>query len=128
LNLFISHPPLQKISYSVLLKFWESSVGATHHFLQDDIDTFKKTVRENKIFDHVTLTCARNYQNDIVGFMGTSGNSVEMLFISLAVMNQDVGKMLILYAINNLGVTSVGVNEQNTHTTKFYEHFGFTIF
>ena len=59
--------------------------------------------------------------------MGTSGDSLEMLFISPSVMKQGVGKMLLLHAINNLGVTKVEVNEQNINATKFYEHFGFNV-
>ncbi|HWH64139.1 MAG TPA: GNAT family N-acetyltransferase [Ginsengibacter sp.] len=119
---------LQENSYPVLLEIWESSVRATHHFLRDgDIDIFKKTIRENEIFSHVALTCVRDTHDNIVGFMGTSGDSLEMLFISPSVMKQGVGKMLLLHAINNLGVTKVEVNEQNINATKFYEHFGFNV-
>ena len=119
---------LQKKEHPVLLTIWEASVKATHDFLQDgDVEVFKKIIQENDIFSHVDITCARNQQGDIVGFMGVSGNSLEMLFISPLVMKQGVGKMLLLHAINHLGITKVDVNEQNVEATKFYEHFGFTV-
>lgn len=84
------------------MDIWESSVKATHHFLRDgDIGVLKK-IEENDIFSLADLTCVRDSNNFIVGFMGTLENSLEMLFISPAVMKKGIGKMLLLHAINNL--------------------------
>jgi putative acetyltransferase len=117
---------LQKSEYPTLLDIWESSVKATHHFLKDgDIDVLKKIIVENDIFSLADLACVRDNNNCIVGFMGTSENSLEMLFISPDVMKKGIGKMLMLHAINNLHIAKVDVNEQNEQAVKFYEQFGF---
>ena len=69
---------LQQNEYPVLLEIWEASVKATHHFLKkDDIEFFKKTILEKKIFNLVDLTVVRNDNNIILGVMGVSGNSLE---------------------------------------------------
>ena len=41
---------------------------------------------------------------------------------------QGVGKKLITYAIDNLQVTKVDVNEQNIQAVGFYKHIGFNIY
>ena len=118
----------EKSEYSTLLNVWESSVRATHHFLEkNDIEGFKKIIQEKDVFNHVNLTCARDSNNNIVGFMGVSKDSVEMLFIDSRFIGKGIGKMLLLHAINDLNITRVDVNEQNEQALKFYEHFGFKI-
>lgn len=116
----------QKIEFDVLLSIWESSVRATHHFLKtEDIQFFKRIIQERQIFDLVSLTCVRDVNDDILGFMGVSGQSLEMIFLDPRAMGKGIGKILLRYAIDNLGVTKVDVNEQNHGAFKFYEHFGF---
>lgn len=39
-----------------------------------------------------------------------------------------IGKKLITYAIDNLQVTRVDVNEQNIQAVGFYKHMGFSIY
>jgi putative acetyltransferase len=117
-----------KSEFPLLLSIWESSVRATHHFLKpDDILFFKKTIEEQRIFDMVRLTCVRDEGNFILGFMGVSGKSLEMIFLDPKVTGKGIGKMLLMHAINHLGVTEVDVNEQNEDALKFYEHFGFRV-
>jgi putative acetyltransferase len=48
-----------------------------------------------------------------------------MLFINSNVIHQGIGRMLLLHAINDLGITRVDVNEQNEQAVGFYEYFGF---
>ena len=115
-----------KIDYPVLLDIWESSVKETHHFLKsDDIDFFKKTIQEKKLFDLVSLTIVRDSNNTIVGFIGVSEDTLEMMFLVPAAIGKGIGKMLIKHAIENLKITRVDVNEQNEKALRFYEHFGF---
>ena len=117
-----------KSEYPTLLAVWESSVRATHHFLdKNDIEMFKKIIQEKDVFNHVDLTCVRDTNNKILGFMGVSKDSVEMLFIDSRSIGKGIGKMLLLHAINNLNITKVDVNEQNEQALKFYEHFGFKV-
>lgn len=118
----------QKSEYATLLDVWESSVRATHHFLEKkDIEIFKKIIQEKDVFNHVNLTCARDMNNNILGFMGVSKDSLEMLFIDARSIGKGIGKLLLLHAMKDLNITKVDVNEQNERALKFYEHFGFKV-
>lgn len=118
----------QKSEYATLLDVWESSVRATHHFLEKkDIEIFKKIIQEKDVFNHINLTCARDMNNNILGFIGVSKDSLEMLFIDARSIGKGIGKLLLLYAIKDLNITKVDVNEQNEQALKFYEHFGFKV-
>lgn len=115
-----------KTEHPILLEIWESSVRATHHFLNPgDVDVLKKIIQEKELFSSVDLTCVRGENKIVLGFMGITDNNLEMLFVSAEGRGKGIGKLLLLHAINNLRVTKVDVNEQNTEAMKFYEHFGF---
>jgi putative acetyltransferase len=112
--------------YPILLEIWESSVRATHHFLkEEDIEFFKKVIREKEVFHHVKLTCARDTNNSMMGFLGVSEDNIEMLFIHADHIGKGAGRMLLLHAINELGIKKVDVNEQNGQALAFYERSGF---
>ena len=117
-----------KAEYNTLLEIWESSVRATHHFLkEEDIQFFKKIIQEKDVFSHVELSCVRDLKNNMLGFMGVSGENLEMIFIDAGFIGKGIGKMLLLHAIENLNIRKVDVNEQNESALKFYEHFGFKV-
>lgn len=117
---------IDKSHYPRLLAIWESSVRATHHFLRDgDVEVFKNIIQENDVFSLVTITAATDENKNIAGFMGISGDNIEMLFIDAAERGKGLGKLLIQHAINNCNVTKVDVNEQNIQAVDFYKHFGF---
>jgi putative acetyltransferase len=116
-----------KQNYSELIQIWESSVRATHHFLtENDIRTLRPLILE-EYFKAVKLVCAKNSNDEIIGFCGISGNKLEMLFISPDYMRQGVGSSLCRHAIQVFGVTMVDVNEQNEKAIKFYKTIGFRI-
>lgn len=48
-----------------------------------------------------------------------------MLFIDNDFRRTGIGKKLITFAIANLNVSKVDVNEQNTQAVGFYKHAGF---
>lgn len=50
-----------------------------------------------------------------------------MLFVDNACRGTGIGKKMIAYAIANLQVTKVDVNEQNAQAVDFYIHMGFSI-
>jgi len=115
----------EEADYSQLMVIWESSVKATHHFLKrEDFEFFKEVVPN--YFSHVDLYVLRSGK-EIVAFMGISGEHLEMLFVSGNVRGHGYGKKLLEYALNNLNVTKVDVNEQNTQAVGFYEKCGFKI-
>jgi putative acetyltransferase len=63
----------------------------------------------------------------MVGFIGIYGENLEMLFIAGAQRNKGYGKFLLNYAVENLNIKSVDVNEQNVQAIEFYKKFGFRI-
>ncbi|WP_231426731.1 GNAT family N-acetyltransferase [Pedobacter sp. Leaf250] len=115
-----------KNDYMVLIRLWEASVRATHHFLDDsDIIRYKQLIL-HKYFDQVDLYCFK--KNDVLlGFLGLSGDNIQMLFIEPSARRQGIGKELMKFAIEQKQATKVDVNEQNEQALGFYKHLGFVI-
>jgi putative acetyltransferase len=114
-------------NYAEMLNVWENSVRATHDFItEEDIEFFKPIIVE-QAFPAVTLRCIKGKSGSIIGFLGVHESKVEMLFVLNEVRGQGVGKVLLQYAIEQLGATKVDVNEQNPLAVGFYEHMGFNI-
>ena len=86
---------------------------ATHHFLtKQEIQKIKSYVPQ-AICQVKKLVVA--YRDQVpVGFMG--------------VLGQGIGKQLLLYGIQRLGVQELTVNAQNPNAVAFYRHFGFTVY
>ncbi|MBR10512.1 MAG: GNAT family N-acetyltransferase [Rickettsiales bacterium] len=118
---------INKEEYQSVVEIWEASVRATHDFLQEEDIAFFKPLILNEYLDAVNLRSARNEENEIVGFLGVAEENLEMLFIHPTYFSKGVGKMLLDYAINELSITKVDVNEQNKRATGFYLHSGFTV-
>lgn len=115
---------LKVTDYPRLMEIWESAVLHTHDFLKPvDFAYYKQNIPT--YFEYVTLFGYENSQKELVGFMGVAEDSLEMLFIDNAYRGQGVGKKLLHYAIDNLQVTKVDVNEQNSQGVGFYLHLGF---
>ncbi len=111
------------------LPVWERSVRATHTFLSDaEIATIKTYVPEAfKGVQHLVL--AYDDDNDTpLGFMGINEHNLEMLFLDPAYRGQGLGRTLLQYGIDNYGVDTLAVNEQNPSARGFYEHMGFVVF
>jgi putative acetyltransferase len=113
--------------YPAIVDVWEASVRATHDFLKEkDIQYFKPLIL-NTYLDAVDLRCIRNEKKEIVGFLGVAEQNLEMLFIHPDVRGKGIGKALLSYAIHNMNVIKVDVNEQNEQALGFYKHFGFQV-
>lgn len=111
--------------YWRLINIWESAVLHTHDFLkEEDFAYFKEQLPV--YFEHVTLL---GFEDDgvLVGFMGIAEENLEMLFVHNDCRGKGIGKKLMMYAIDNLNVTKVDVNEQNTQAVGFYKHIGFYV-
>lgn len=113
--------------YPELLAVWEASVRATHDFISEADIQFYKPLILQEYFYAVQLYCAVDEQGVVQGFMGLEGDKLEMLFIAPAVRGQGIGKILLQYAIQTLGVRCVDVNEQNEQAVGFYRHMGFGV-
>ncbi|MDL2251578.1 acetyltransferase [Odoribacter sp. OttesenSCG-928-J03] len=117
---------VSKEEYPELLRIWEASVRATHHFItEEDILFFKEVIPS--YFDAVSLFAVRNREGRILGFLGTSDEAVEMLFISPEARGKGIGKILLRQAVNQLHLKKVDVNEQNEQAVGFYQHMGFSV-
>lgn len=115
----------EKADYIQLITVWESSVKATHHFLKtEDFEFYKKVIPD--YFPNIDLYIIRSGKT-INAFMGISGDTLEMLFIAAESRGKGYGKRLLLYALDNLKVKNVDVNEQNIQALGFYEKFGFKV-
>lgn len=114
-------------NHAEMLDVWENSVRATHDFItEEDIEFFKPIIID-QAFPAVTLRCVKNESESILGFVGVHDSKIEMLFILNEARGQGVGKVLLQYAIEQFGATTVDVNEQNPLAVGFYEHMGFKV-
>ena len=119
---------ISKDDINDILEVWESSVRATHDFLnEDDILSLKPYVKEGTYYVS-KLACVRNEKGTIQAFMGVHDSKIEMLFVSDNCRGKGIGKKLIEYAIDVLNIKFVNVNEQNIQGVGFYKHMGFEIF
>lgn len=109
-----------------LMEIWESSVLNTHDFLKEEDFLYYKE-RLPVYFQYVNLF-GFEQEGILIGFMGIAEGNLEMLFIDNKYRGAGIGKKLITYAIDNLQVTKVDVNEQNVQAVGFYEYMGFNIY
>jgi putative acetyltransferase len=113
--------------FSALLLLWESSVKASHHFLDHTaIQELRPAVRES-LREVAVLAVCRDESGQILAFMGVDGPRLEMLFAAPFAWGQGAGSRLLAWAIADMGVDETEVNRQNPRAIKFYEKFGFRI-
>ena len=110
-----------------LVAVWERSVRATHAFLSDAEVAQIKPFVPQALAGVGTLVVAER-EGAPVGFMGVEGGRLEMLFLDPDVRGQGLGRMLLTYGIEHLGVTELTVNKQNPGAVGFYEHMGFVTY
>ena len=107
-----------------LLEVWERSVLATHKFLNpSDFEEIKALVQaiDFNLFEVYCLLDA----DKVFGLIGVADKKIEMLFLLPEYFGSGYGKMLVTFAVQQLGANKVDVNEQNTNATNFYKHLGF---
>lgn len=119
--------PVIAEEYEEVVALWERSVRASHDFLPEEDILFFRPLILNEFLPMVTLFCTKTSTGNISGFVGVAENKVEMLFIDPDYMGQGLGKQLLNYAISQLGVTEVDVNEQNPKAVGFYLNNGFEV-
>ncbi len=107
------------------MEIWERAVRATHHFLkEEDILQYKELIY-NKYLDLVDLYGFVDEKGVLSGFVGISGEAIQLLFVDANKRGTGVGKRLVAYAVREKGSKTVDVNEQNQQAVRFYEHLGF---
>jgi len=79
-----------------ILNVWESSVRATHHFLEEaDILVYKTLIGEEYL-DTLQLFGIRDENNQLLGFIGISGKAIRLLFVLPAARAMGIGLSLII--------------------------------
>ncbi|MBM6815872.1 GNAT family N-acetyltransferase [Olsenella uli] len=110
-----------------LVAVWERSVRATHAFLSDaEVAAIKPFVPQ--ALAGVGALFVAEKDGVPVGFMGVEDGRLEMLFLDPDARGRGLGRTLLTYGIERLGVTELTVNEQNPQAVGFYEHMGFSTY
>jgi putative acetyltransferase len=110
--------------YPDIMRVWESSVLATHHFLaKEDFELFKSII-PGQVLPVLELYVIGD--THIAGVLGVAGDGLEMLFIEAGSRGKGYGKALTQFAITQLHITHMDVNEQNEQAVDFYRKMGFT--
>lgn len=125
MQLLLETPALEE--WPALEEIWEAAVRAPHLFLPETDLLLIRPLLASQYFPAAQLTCARNSHGRILGFLGHSGNRVEMLFVDPAQHGLGIGTRLMRHAIDRFGVTRVDVNEQNPAALAFYRRLGFEV-
>lgn len=113
-------------AYPALLKVWETSVRATHEFLDEAaIIELRPVVLE--AFAHVRLYGLREADGCWQGFLGRDGENLAMLFLHPAARGRGLGRALVAHADAEAPLRRVDVNEQNPAARGFYERLGFVV-
>ena len=107
-----------------LVNVWERSVRVTHAFLSKEEIAGIKPFVPQALMSVETLVVAKR-DGSPVGFMGVQDGRLEMLFLDPEARGRGLGRALLTYGIEQLGVNELTVNEQNPQAVGFYEHLGF---
>ena len=110
-----------------LLRIWEASVRASHHFLTED-DIRSLCPHAEEAIRQIETLWVVEYDDVRIGFMGIQSDKIEMLFLHPDYFRKGIGRMLIQKAVSEADVQYVDVNEQNPAAVKFYEKMGFRTF
>ena len=108
-------------------EIWRSAVLATHHFLSpEDFEDISQLV-EKSYLPSVPLVVAVDGEDMPQGFMGTTGDNVDALFVHAKNRGQGVGRLLLGSFFADREEVTVDVNEQNIFGRAFYEKMGFEV-
>lgn len=116
----------QESDFDVLTDVWEAAVRATHDFLTETMITELRAQVRHDYLKAVELRVLVE-AGTVRGFLGGGGDKLEMLFVAPEARGQGIGRQLLTYAVEQLGVKTLDVNEQNPQALGFYEHQGFEI-
>ncbi|WP_109469983.1 acetyltransferase [Mycolicibacter heraklionensis] len=112
--------------YPRLVAIWHSAVDATHDFLADADRADIESQLAEAYFPSVHLTVAE-IDGVPVGFAGTAGERLEMLFVHADARGRGVGSALLEHATAEHGIRLVDVNKQNEQAVDFYVRRGFVV-
>ncbi|SKA69536.1 GNAT family N-acetyltransferase [Desulfobaculum bizertense] len=126
MNLYSIRPATEQ-DYDSIIDVWEASVRASHDFLSEEDISYLRPLIRDQYLAAVTLHVMCFAKSRIVGFLGTHGQSVEMLFLHPEHWRKGLGRQLMEFAIKECGARLVDVNEQNPKAAAFYTALGFEL-
>lgn len=112
---------------NALLRLWEASVQASHHFLTEE-DIQRLAPFAGEAIRGIETLLVMYQGNRPVAFMGVENGKIEMLFVAPDSFGSGFGKRLVRLAIEQHHARYVDVNEQNPEAEGFYRHLGFSVF
>lgn len=119
--------PIDRSQTDQLIEVWEAAVRATHDFLTDgDIAALRPLVQDG-VFALTHVRGAHDDEQRLVAFLGVEGTKLEALFVHPDWHGRGLGRQLVRHAVDELGIETVDVNEQNTRAVAFYLHLGFQV-
>ncbi|MBC1722467.1 GNAT family N-acetyltransferase [Listeria seeligeri] len=114
-----------KQDYQLILAIWEKSVIATHHFLSaEDRLFYKEQIPLFPDKEDLLLWCDGER---VIGFSGTSGRELEMLFLEPDFTGKGFGSQIFCKLMEEKQINQVDVNEQNDRAKVFYLKHGFEV-
>lgn len=118
--------PASSADHDDLVRVWRRAVEATHDFLTpDDVDALQHDVA--RYLPRTPRLLVADLDGRSVGFVGSDGDAVEMLFVDPDAHGRGVGTALLETALADRGAARVDVNEQNPGAHAFYAARGFTL-
>ena len=114
-----------RLDYAVLAGIWERSVRASHDFLPEEVIVEIRNRLIPEYFPAVEIY-AVDVNGVLTGFVGQSGDKIEMLFVDGNQRGHGYGTALLDFAVKR-GAVSVDVNEQNPLALEFYLSKGFQV-
>lgn len=93
---------------------------------EEDIAYFKPLILDSYLYA-VDLRIVRDSVGQIQGFLGVAEGNLEMLFLHSSAFGKGLGRFCLNYAIHEMGVAKLDVNERNEQALGFYLHCGFEV-
>lgn len=121
--------PIESLSsddFAEIVEVWEASVRATHHFLSEKEIAFYRPLVLKYALPSMQIWGIR-IEERLAGYLAVSSYKVEMLFISPKFIGKGLGKQLLNFALNELHIYLIDVNEENPSALGFYQHMGYQI-
>lgn len=109
------------------LLIWQSSVLATHQFLSDEDFWEIKGYVETSYLPSADLLVAVDADDIPHGFLGTTQNHVDALFVHAGSHGRGIGSLLLEEFLKSRREVTVDVNEHNLSGRAFYERLGFRV-
>lgn len=106
-------------------EIWRSSVRATHGFLSERDFREISGMVEGSYLPAAPLVAAVDDEDVPHGFMGTTGDNIDALFVHAESRGKGVGRLLLGTFLSDRDEVTVDVNEQNSSGRMFYEKMGF---